>query len=296
MSRVLVVGDLVTDVVVTLPGPVNAGSDTEARVQLRGGGAGANTACWLAECGVDAALVARVGGDELGRARNLELLGAGVDALVAIDHNARTGTIVVLVGPDGERTMLTDRGASARLAPGDVECHRYEAGGHLHLSGYPLLDRSSHAAGRHALDLAWAAGMTVSVDASSAAPLRRAGAAAFLSWTRGTDLLLANAEEAAVLTGSSDPATAAAALASEYAVAVVKVGAAGAIWAGGGRVVHCAARPATVVDTTGAGDAFAAGLLAEWLTRGATPDTTLSAGVELAARAVAIAGGRPTGR
>ncbi|MDQ6873846.1 MAG: PfkB family carbohydrate kinase, partial [Actinomycetota bacterium] len=50
------------------------------------------------------------------------------------------------------------------------------------------------------------------------------------------------------------------------------------------------------VDTTGAGDAFAAGLLAEWLTHGATPDTALSAGVALAARAVTIAGGRPTGR
>ncbi|MDQ6875429.1 MAG: PfkB family carbohydrate kinase, partial [Actinomycetota bacterium] len=247
MTRVLVVGDLVTDVVVTLPGPVNPGSDTEAGVQLRGGGAGANTACWLAECGVDAALVARVGGDEIGRARNLELLGAGVDAVVAIDHDARTGTIVVLVGPDGERTMLTDRGASALLSPRDVECRRYEPGGHLHLSGYTLFDYSSHAAGRHALDLAWAAGMSVSVDASSAAPLRRAGAAAFVSWTRGADMLLANAEEAEILTGHAEPAAAAAALATEYPIAVVKAGAAGAIWAGAGRVVHCPARPAAVV-------------------------------------------------
>ncbi len=296
MTRVVVVGDLLTDVLVTPTSPISRGSDTEASVTLRGGGAGANTACWLAASGVDVALIARVGGDEIGRARTLELLGAGVEALVAIDHAALTGTVVVLVGADGERTMLTDRGASLRLSQDDFDPRVFERGAHLHLSGYVVLDEASRPAALYALSSARAAGMTVSVDAASAAPLARVGAEAFLSWTWGANLLFANTEEAGVLTGSKDPATAAGQLNGSYAVTVVKAGRDGAVWAAGERVWLCPAVPADVLDTTGAGDAFAAGLLAEWLTPGSTPDTALVAGTTLAARAVEIAGARPTDR
>lgn len=296
MSRVVVVGDLVTDVLVRTRARVAVGSDTAADVTLTGGGAAANTACWLALCGVDVALVARVGGDEIGRARTLELLGAGVEAVVKVDHDATTGTVVVLTDTHGERTMLADRGANRRLSPDDVPGWLFEPGNHLHLSGYVLFDEVPRRAGRHALSLAQDAGMTVSIDAASAAPLAAAGPEQFLSWTAGADLMLANLEEAEVLTGSSEPRRAAAALAASYRVAVVKAGAAGAVWASGDSLYECPAQPATVSDTTGAGDAFAAGLLAEWLRDGATPTAALAAGAALAARAVSIPGGRPTGR
>jgi sugar/nucleoside kinase (ribokinase family) len=296
LSRVVVVGDLLTDVLVRTDGVISPGSDTRADVSHRGGGAAANTACWLAECGVDAALVARVGGDEVGRARTLELLGHGVEAVVAVDHDAVTGTVIALIGADGERTMLTDRGANLRLSPDDLQPRLFESGAHLHLSGYTLLDDGSRPAGLHALERARGAGMTVSVDAASAAPLARAGAEAFLSWTYGVTLLLANTAEAEVLTGTSDPRTAAEQLSGWYAGIVIKAGGEGAVWFGGGRLHACPAKPVAVVDTTGAGDAFAAGLLADWLSPGASPDTALLAGAETAARAVAISGGRPTGR
>ncbi|MDP9240323.1 MAG: PfkB family carbohydrate kinase [Actinomycetota bacterium] len=296
MSRVVVVGDLVTDVLVRTHDVIAPGSDTKATVVARGGGAAANTACWLAECGVDAALVARVGGDEIGRARTLELLGHGVEAVVKIDHNAVTGTIVVLIGAGGERTMLTDRGANLRLAPEDLEARLFVPDAHLHLSGYVLLDDESRPAGLAALARARAAGMTVSVDAASAAPLARVGAEAFLSWTYGATLLMANRAEAEVLTGTDDAAAAAEQLSGWYAGTVIKAGADGAVWFGGGRLYQCPAQPTCVHDTTGAGDAFAAGLLADWLSPGATPDTALVAGAAMAARAVAISGGRPTGQ
>lgn len=296
MSRVVVVGDLVTDVLVTTGGPLSPGSDTMATIMQRGGGAGANTACWLAECGVDVALVARVGGDEVGRARTLELLGANVEAVVSVDHAAITGTVVVLVGTDGERTMLADRGASLRLSVEDIDPRVFEPGAHLHLSGYVLLDEHSRGAAMFALDSARAQGMTVSVDAASAAPLSMVGPEAFLSWTAGVGLLFANTDEARVLTGCLDATAAAVTLAQRYPIAVVKDGAAGAVWASAGTIRHCPAEPVQVIDTTGAGDAFAAGLLADWLAPGSTADSALVAGAECAARSVMIPGGRPIDR
>ncbi|MGB9378509.1 MAG: sugar kinase [Mycobacteriales bacterium] len=296
MSRVIVVGDLVTDVLVRTTGPLSQGSDTMAAIVQRGGGAGANTACWLAECGVDVALIARVGGDEVGRARILELFGANVEAIVAVDHDAATGTVVVLVDADGERTMLSDRAASLRLSVEDIDARVFEPRAHLHLSGYVLLDEHSRGAALYALERARDHGMTVSVDAASAAPLAAAGPEAFMLWTAGADLLLANTAEARVLTGCADAMSAATTLAASYRIAVVKDGAAGAFWASGEDLRHCPAEPAHVLDTTGAGDAFAAGLLSDWLAPGSTPDSALVAGSSIAATAVSVPGGRPIAR
>lgn len=299
-GRVVVVGDVVTDVVAVLAGEPAPGSDTAARIQLTGGGQAANTAAWLARQGTAVTLVAVIGTDEAGRSRRAELAGAAVTSALRQDPHAPTGTVIVLT--DGaDRTMITDRGANLRLRPDDVD--RALAGApdavHLHLSGYPLLDGGSRAAGRHALRAARARGLTTSVDAASAGPLRRCGAAAFLTWVRDTDLLLANQDEAQALTGLAEPAAMCRALALEVRAVVVKLGAGGALWAGhgagpAGSILAVPAEPATVVDPTGAGDAFAAGLLAAW-TAGAGPAAALRAGAALGARAVGTTGARPSG-
>ncbi|HWH32590.1 MAG TPA: PfkB family carbohydrate kinase [Egibacteraceae bacterium] len=293
--KVLVVGDLVVDVVAAPKGSVAVDSDTAARVALRGGGSAANAAAWLALAGAQVALVARIGDDMAGRLLREELSAGRVEPLLAVDASAATGTIVVLVEPDGRRTMLTDRGASALLAPRDLPAERFTAPAHLHLSGYTLLGQASRAAGLHALRLAAAAGMTSSVTPGTAEPLRQAGAESFLSWTAGATCCLANREEAGVLTGAgpgAPHAELALALAERYAEAVVTAGADGAAWASGTEVVALPAVDAAAVDTTGAGDAFAAGLLAAWL-GGASREDALRAGLRLAAQAVALAGGRP---
>jgi ribokinase len=104
--------------------------------------------------------------------------------------------------------------------------------------------------------------------------------------------LLPNALEAATLSGREDPVAAARALAEWFPEVVVTLGQQGALWTDGDEVMHAAAGKADVVDTTGAGDAFAAGLLAARM-RGARPAEALRAGHSLAARAVAAAGARP---
>jgi sugar/nucleoside kinase (ribokinase family) len=148
----------------------------------------------------------------------------------------------------------------------------------------------SRATGLRALALARERGMTVSVDPSSAAPL--AAAPDFLGWIAGAALLLPNADEARVLTGEGDPGRAARALAAAGREVVVTLGAGGALWTDGERVLRAPAAAAEVVDTTGAGDAFAAGLLAA-RADGADPQGQLEAGCALAARAVGVPGARP---
>jgi len=286
-QRIVVVGDVMTDIVAALSGPVARGSDTAARVVQRGGGAGANVAVWLARAGAAVTLIGRVGDDAAGRDALAGLGAEGVDARLAIDPARPTGTCVVLVEPSGERSMLPDAGANAGLEavrlPDDTV--------HLHLAGYALLHAGSRPAARALLAAARAAGASVSVDPSSAAPLQRGGAPAFLEWVDGIDLLLPNRDEAAVLTGMPDPKAAARALATRAREVAVKLGAQGALWTDGERQLRARAVDVLVTDTTGAGDAFAAGLLAARMA-GADPADALGAGCALAAEAVARPGGR----
>ena len=173
----------------------------------------------------------------------------------------------------------------------------------LHLSGYLLFRRR-----RAASSLAWrqgrgARGIPVSVDPASAGFLAVLGVPRFLDLVAGADLLLPNAAEAALLSGTGEPGApvtgepgaAAAALSRRGGTVVVTLGAGGALAAHGGRVTARApASPAAaVVDTTGAGDAFTGGLLAARLTGADLPDA-LSAGCHAGAEAVALVGGRPS--
>jgi sugar/nucleoside kinase (ribokinase family) len=289
--RVIVVGDIVTDVLAVYSGQLAVGTDTPARIGFTAGGSAANTAAWLAATGRPVTLVGAVGADPAGNQRVAELEAAGVDCAVRRVPGVPTGTVVVL-STGGERSMLCDRGANELLSTVDIEAAVGGASGavHLHLSGYSLFGPGSRAAGRHALAAARGRGLTTSVDAASAGPLRQLGGTTFVDWVRGVELLLANLDEAVILAGDPDPAK----LTGWAGSAVVKLGAAGASWASSGaEPVTVPAEPAEVIDVTGAGDAFAAGLLDAWLA-GATPLDALRAGTLLGARAVASTGARPS--
>ena len=112
MTRVVVVGDLMTDTVAHAALPLAKGSDTPATVTMHGGGSGANIAAWLAVDGAEVAFVGRRGADIAGRNRDMELMGYGVDARLVMDPERPTGTCVVMVTHRGDHTMLSDPGAS----------------------------------------------------------------------------------------------------------------------------------------------------------------------------------------
>lgn len=288
------VGDLVTDVLVRHTGHIEVGSDTAATITVAGGGQAANTAAWLTRAGSAVTLVAAVGDDAAGRERVAELTALGVRCAVRAHSRASTGSVVVLASAD-ERTMITDRGAALLLDPADVTAAIKTAPNatHLHLSGYPLLDAASRPGGLAALAAARERGLTISVDAASAAPLRQVGAQTFLAWVRDADLLLCNSDEATVLAGPGSPSSQARLLTQAARNVVVKRGGEGAVWCQRDGVLRSVAGVRVPMhDPTGAGDAFAAGLLAAW-SGGADPAGALEAGAALGSAAVGQIGARP---
>jgi sugar/nucleoside kinase (ribokinase family) len=262
---------------------------------MHGGGSGANVAAWLAVDGAAVAFVGRRGDDIAGRNRDMELMGYGVDARLVMDPDRPTGTCVVMVTHKGEHTMLSDPGANAALSPEDLHKDLFMPGSHLHVSGYTLLNTGSRQATIAAMTLARRAGMTISVDCASAAPLERAGAEPFLQMTNGATLLFVNAAQGRVLTGREAPEQAARVLNAWYPHVVMKLGTDGAMFCANGRPnpVRVPVVPLErIVDRTGAGDAFCAGFLPAWLDK-KPPGEALASGARLAARALGLVGARP---
>jgi sugar/nucleoside kinase (ribokinase family) len=295
MTRVVVVGDLMTDTVAHAALPLARGSDTPAVVTMHGGGSGANIAAWLAVDGAEVAFVGRRGADIAGRNRDMELMGYGVDARLVMDPERPTGTCVVMVTHKGDHTMLSDPGANAALSPDDLPKDLFTPGSHLHISGYTLLNEGSRQASLTALSHAQRAGMTISVDGASAAPLERVGAEPFLELTNGAALLFVNSDQGRVLTGREDPAQAARVLNAWYPHVVMKMAGEGALFYANGRPdpIRVPGPPLEkLVDRTGAGDAFCAGFLPAWLDK-KPPAEALVSGCRLAARALSLVGARP---
>ena len=293
-TRVLVVGDLLYDLLAKAEGEIVFGTDTFVPIRVAAGGSGANAAAWLASSGADTRFVGRVGDDVFGAFLEGEMSRAGVSSHLARDPSLSTGKVFVLVDGVGERTMITDRGASEALNPDDLP-RAFFTEGHLHLSGYTLSGGSRRETALEALRLARKAGMTVSVDPSSAPLLRSVGPERFLEWTRGADLLFPNLTEGETLAGERDPDLILEKLLSYYPAVVLKLGPGGAVYADGtGLSLRVPASAARAVDTTGAGDAFSAGFLTAWLDE-EPPAGAMRRGAETAARAVGRLGARPEG-
>jgi sugar/nucleoside kinase (ribokinase family) len=306
-SNILVVGDVINDILVEAPGPIAAGEDNPAVIRTRPGGSAANQAAWLGWMGANVTFAGRVGAGDV-EFHRAELARFGVRAHLAADEAASTGSIVVLVGADGERTFLTDRGANLRLAASDVPAALLDDVALLHLTGYTLFEPGPREVALGLIARARSRGIPFTVDLASAAFLANLAPGEFLRWTDGAAACFANRDEAAMVASAADVPDAAAFLARHYDAVVVKLGADGALLAtAGADARRFPARPATVRDTTGAGDAFCAGFLAAWLSGEGGPGRpvapggraweSLLAAMDAGARAAAIAvsglGGRP---
>ena len=245
--RVVSLGDLVLDVVVRAEQDLARDADTPSRVSLSAGGQGANVAAWIAALGGTARWLGKRADDPAGR------LAAGLVAEHGVELTGpvapeRNGIVVSLAQTDGTRSMFPDRGVAVTLRPDELEPHWLECD-HLHVSGYALLAEPVADAAVRAVGLARRAGARVSVDLSSWSTIEAAGATAFraLVESLAPDVVFANEDEERAIGGRlADTAW------------VLKRGAAGCSFDGDER----AALPVPeVVDTTGAGDALAAGYL-----------------------------------
>jgi sugar/nucleoside kinase (ribokinase family) len=260
----IVVGDVMVDVDVDAAA-LASGGDVHGDVRVRPGGAGANAAVWGACEGARVRLYDRVGQDLAGRLLQDAIASRGVDAGLAVDPEARTGAMLI-VREAGERSMVADRGANARLSPQDLPA-RLEAEAVL-VSGYLLFHPGSLTAARAALDRADAE--FVAVDAASWPLLEAYGAERFLQAIAKADTLLVNDREAEVLTQDGKVA-----LEDRFSRVCWKRGAEGAELASRGKPLISWSDPvACPVDPTGAGDAFDGTLLVA-LAGGATDEDAL---------------------
>jgi sugar/nucleoside kinase (ribokinase family) len=290
-QRVLVVGDLVDDISVRVLDDVTEASDTNAEIRMRPGGSAGNVAAWLGRLGVEVVFCGRVGADAVDR-HMLALAEHGVTCHLAGDPDRTTATIVLQLDREGERTMFVDRGANTALVPADVPDAAWDGVTWLHLTGYTFFDPATRPVALGLLAEAARRGVKVSVDPSSLAFLRVAGAEEFLGWVDGAEVVFPNLDEARLLVGSSGPQVDLDALAARFSHVVVTLGPLGAAYLGGERRAQVTAPRIEVVDTAGAGDAFAAGFLARWID-GATPEEALDAGRAAAEHCVAVLGARP---
>ena len=254
IRRVVVVGDVMLDVVVRRLAPLAPTSDTPSSIRVARGGSGASLAIAVATTGHDVIYVGAAGRDGAATIVADALRTANVTAqLEPVD--AATGTVVALVGDDGQRAMLTDRGANSLLSESFVLGRLAVPFDHLHVSGYLLLDPSTRAIGVAAMALAKERGRSTSVDVCSVAPLRDVTPEVFLDATEGASQLFANEEEALVLTSTTSVEEALAVLVTRFNEVVITLGSQGAVGAAGNARTRVAAIDATVLDTTGAGDA-----------------------------------------
>jgi sugar/nucleoside kinase (ribokinase family) len=243
-------GDLMLDLVSRLERPIETGDDVPAETRLGAGGQAANVAAWAASLGATARLIARAGDDGAGRLVSSELRSRGVELLGPA--TGRNGVVVSLVDPSGERSLVSDPGQAAELRAEDLRMKWFEGCDALFLSGYSLLRRPIDEAGAKAAGAVHAQGGRVAVDLSSWTAIRGFGVERFLSRLDALrpDVVFAGERELAEL--GTDP---------QAATLVVKRGADGVVVTAGGERIELAAKPAEVVDTTGAGDALAAGFL-----------------------------------
>ena len=292
MTKVLCLGDIMLDVTAVVGAPITQGVETRASISTQGGGAAANVASWLAMNGTSAHLIARVGDDAAGRTVLAELDRYGVTHSNTVISSAKTGVVVVLVDALGERTMFPDSGANSGLSLEDLPpLDGFTA---VYLSGYPLVNLKSRSGALDILRKVKEQGLPVIFDPSTVGVLLEVGLNLVREWLSLVDVVILNEEEAHFLSGKQNPIEAATELLSLTPLVVIKRGSNGALaQARGATVVQISAVETNVLDTTGAGDAFAAGFIQSWamnndLMRG------LHNGASFAAKCVATVGSRPT--
>jgi sugar/nucleoside kinase (ribokinase family) len=235
------IGDLILDVVVLPDVPLVPDADTPATIRFTAGGQAANVAAWASALGADARLICKRGTDASSELAAAEIAQYGVEVCGPVA--AGPGGVVVSVREArGRRTMASDRGVASLLDPSELDPSWLRSCDVLHVSGYCLLREPMAQAAVDAARLA----RRVTVDLASAHDIELVGARRFIARLEdlGADLVFATEAERAAVPGFD-------------ATWVIKLGARGALFPEG----FYAAPPVDAVDTTGAGDALAAGYL-----------------------------------
>jgi ribokinase len=276
--RIATFGDILLDVIVRLEQPLARGDDVRAATTTGAGGQAANVAAWAAFLGAEARCISKRGNDAAGELVARELDERGVELLGPVGHGT-TGVVVSLVD-GGERSLASDRGVAPTFRPDELEADWLAGCDVLHLSGYALLREPILEAALLAARLGRERGAQLSVDVAAWTEIRAFGPVRFreLLDTLAPDVLFATEAEWEMLGGAYLTAP----------TGVIKRGARGAVVVTEDARLDLAPVATDVVDTTGAGDALAAGFLL-----GGSLEEAARRGLECAARCVARVGSLP---
>ncbi|MBO6026646.1 MAG: adenosine kinase [Bacteroidales bacterium] len=254
---------------------------------MAAGGSAANTISGAAKLGIETGYIGKVGNDDLGKFFENEMVKTNVKPLMMTTATP-TGCAQAVISGDGERTFATYLGAALELSPDDLKPELFDGWDILYVEGYlvfnrPLVDR--------ALAIAKSKGMKVAIDLASYNVVEANRDYMNDIVKNYIDIVFANQEESRSLTGMDDPEAALHEIASMCDIAVVKVGAKGAYVQHGDEVVKVAPIPAKVIDTTGAGDMWAAGFMAGFV-KGETLEKCAKTGAIVAANIIEVIGAK----
>ena len=259
-SKICIIGDINVDVITLLSGPLQKNTDTTSVNAITLGGSTCNVAVWLTHLGVKVDLVGAIGEDVLGTwvITQLQAFGVSDENIRTIAGN-RTGTCVILVDETGARSMMPDFGAN--LVQGvDLGIEKLiQESDIVAMSAYTFLRPESRKFALDVLECVEKSNARMVIDAASSSPIEITGAEKVRKYLARADLVLANEDEFAAL-ASGAPAD----WTNEFRNLIVKRGERGALWLYQGQeVASVKAETVKVLDTTGAGDAFCAGLLSQ---------------------------------
>ena len=264
MSSILCIGDSMMDISTIIESDTHFEGDTSASITTQGGGAAANVATWLAHLGEDAYLVSRVGDDAHGDALQKEFNQYGVRHSGVKHPDEKTGIVVILVSPNGERTMFPDSGSNSKLSPSDLPS--LEGFTAAYISGYPLINPRSRANVLAMINQLKSAGITLIIDPGTVGALQKIPFQTIYEWLALFDVTILNESEALFISQKSELEAALTMLAGITPVVVVKRGSAGSASIHEKNVItYMPVEKVDALDTTGAGDAFTAGFISEWL-------------------------------
>ena len=225
--------------------------------QMASGGSAANTMSGLAKLGIEAGFLSKIGKDEVGQFFEKQMTDSRVQPLM-LKSETPSGRVQALVTADGERTFATCLGAAAEMCADDIQPELFKGWDIFYVEGYLVANPTML---RKAIETAKALGMTIAIDLASYNVVEESRDFLLELINNYVDIVFANEKEAFALT-SMEPEEALHYIAERCQIAVVKVGAKGAFVQRGKEIVTIPPMKADVVDTTGAGDMWAAGFLA----------------------------------
>jgi len=265
----LVLGDFAWDVLIRTNTKLLPGGDTFGEVMYAPGGSAANVAVWARRCGLPTKFIGKIGRDRFGRlaAENLEW--EKVDAHFIHTDEHRTAAVAVWIDENGQRSMVSGRGADFYLLNSELPMQLLKQTKHLHLTAWSLFTDPPRSAACLAAKTTLDSGGTISLDPGSFQMIQKIGKDKMIEWMSKIkpNILFPNIEEGHALTGQKNPRKIVDALSNIFpdSLIILKMDANGAMVWYEKKMSQIAPQTDTIIDATGAGDSFAGAFLSKYL-------------------------------